>query len=78
MFPLANKIFLGNRQDIGSSGGSVYGLDLIGACAGALLVGTILIPVAGIPATCFMTAALNAAALFVSALSQKKGNRYDS
>jgi spermidine synthase len=71
LFPLANKIFLGKRRDAGSSGGAIYGLDLLGACAGALLVGTFMIPVAGIPATCFMTAALNAAAIFVSAVSRK-------
>jgi len=63
LFPLANKIFLGSRQDVGSSGGFNYGIDLLGACTGALLVGTFLVPVLGIPATCFLAAAVNAAVL---------------
>jgi len=78
LFPVANKAFLGPRQDVGSSGGSTYGLDLLGACAGAALVGTFLIPIIGIPATCFLTASVNAAALVVSACSKNDGSTNDS
>lgn len=72
LFPLANKIFLGGRRGIGASGGFTYGADLVGAFMGALLIGTFFIPILGIPATCYITVAVNAAALAVSAFSQKR------
>jgi len=57
-FPLANKIHLGSNQ-AARGAGVVYGLDLLGACSGALLTGVFLIPVLGINGSCWMIALLN-------------------
>ena len=44
---------------MGKTAGLIYGLDLLGACAGAFLAGAVLIPVLGILQTCLWAAALN-------------------
>ncbi|MDD5680043.1 MAG: fused MFS/spermidine synthase [Candidatus Omnitrophica bacterium] len=47
-FPLASKIVLGERKDVGKVAGWLYGTDLIGGMIGAVLISAILIPVLGI------------------------------
>ncbi|MEA3305436.1 MAG: fused MFS/spermidine synthase [Candidatus Omnitrophota bacterium] len=49
-FPLANKIILERKKGagVGKTAGFLYGVDLIGAMAGALLVSAILVPIIGI------------------------------
>jgi spermidine synthase len=58
-FYLANKIYLGERKDVASVSGLIYGVDLCGSCLGALLSGIFFIPLLGIPDTCLTLAALN-------------------
>ena len=62
-FTLANKVLLGRSNDIGKVGGISYGIDLFGSFFGALLTGVFLIPILGIPKTCFAVALINLAAL---------------
>jgi len=50
----------------------LYAMDLAGACLGALLAGTLLIPLLGIPATCWTMAGLSAASLGLLALSERR------
>ncbi len=65
-FPLANKLYLeGNNFAVGRSASLIYGLDLFGACLGAILVTIFLLPIIGIPMTCFLVAGLNIVALLV-------------
>lgn len=53
VFPLA----LGAEQgDVGRAAGRLYGADLAGGCLGALLGGTVFIPLLGIPQTCGVVA----------------------
>lgn len=59
-FPLANKICAANVEDAGKIAGLLYGVDLLGACAGALVTSAFFIPVFGIEATCYLTGLLNA------------------
>lgn len=66
VFTVAGAIAEESGRECGSSGGLLYGLDLIGSCIGALVTGTILVPILGIPGTCYSVAALNAAALAAS------------
>ncbi len=47
-FPIANKIILGRKPEVGKVAGSLYGTDMIGAMLGALLVATVFIPIIGI------------------------------
>ncbi len=64
-FPLANKLFIEQRGTKSVSAGMTYGLDLIGACIGALLVSIFLIPIIGIPNTCFEVCILNFVSLIL-------------
>ena len=58
-FPLANKLFLTGHETKITSAGITYGLDLIGSCLGAIVVSVFLIPIIGIPNTCFEVSILN-------------------
>ncbi len=62
-FPLANKIYLEDREQVGRVAGLSYGLDLLGACLGSFLAAAFLVPVLGIFQTCFMVALINLAVL---------------
>lgn len=61
-FPLALACgrWLGFSSD--ASAGLAYGVELVGACLGAVLAGTIWAPVLGIAACCLLAGGLNAAA----------------
>jgi spermidine synthase len=58
-FPLANKIWLKDSKDIGKTTGLLYGIDLLGSCAGGLISGIILIPILGILQTCAFLSVIN-------------------
>jgi len=61
-FPLAAALFVPEGESC-TGLGLLYALDLLGGCAGALLLGTWLIPVYGFERTAVLAALLNAAAL---------------
>jgi spermidine synthase len=58
-FPVANKICLESAQRVGQTAGMIYGLDLLGSCLGALLIGAVLVPALGVLRTCWWVAAMN-------------------
>jgi hypothetical protein len=58
-FPLATKIYLKYNPKIGRVAGVTYGVDLAGSCIGASLVSTFLVPIIGIPSTCYAIALLS-------------------
>jgi len=59
-FPLANKLYLEKTHSSNTYSASLtYGLDLFGSCLGAVLVTVFLLPIIGIPLTCFLVAGLN-------------------
>jgi spermidine synthase len=62
-FAIANKVLLGRRRDVATVGGLSYGIDLFGSFFGALLTGIFLIPILGIPNTCFAVALINLSVL---------------
>ena len=64
-FALVNKILLGKKEDAGKVGGLSYGIDLLGSFFGALLTGIFLIPILGIPKTCFAVALINLSILLL-------------
>jgi predicted membrane-bound spermidine synthase len=64
-FVVAAQIFLtdgDNRPALGT----LYGLDLLGGCAGALVLSTYLIPVFGFWKTAWLGAAINIAAALLA------------
>jgi spermidine synthase len=58
-FPLATKIYLKHKTRVGRVAGLTYGVDLLGSCAGAFLVSAFLVPIIGIPNTCFAVVLLS-------------------
>ena len=64
-FPVAAEIFLSDR--VGRSGlGALYAIDLLGGCAGALLLSSYLIPVFGFWPTAWLCAAINLAPMLLA------------
>jgi spermidine synthase len=57
-FPLVSKIFT-NRYPTGTVAGWVNGCDHLGACLGALLTGTVLVPVLGMYQSCLIAGTIN-------------------
>ena len=65
-FPIAAEIFL--REGRGRSNlGTLYAIDLLGGCAGALLLSTYLIPVFGFWRVAWLCAAVNLAPALLAA-----------
>jgi spermidine synthase len=58
-FPLASRIFFGNETDKSQNAGILYGLDLIGALLGALILSAFIIPLFGFYNTSILLAVLN-------------------
>jgi len=73
-FPLGNKIYLSGKSGVGQIGGLTYGIDLLGACLGAIIVSTFLIPILGIFQTCTAVGLLNLA-VFASLHLYKKNEK---
>jgi spermidine synthase len=55
-FPLASRL---GAEDTAATASRLYTADFAGACLGALLPSTLLIPLLGVPAVCLCIAALN-------------------
>jgi spermidine synthase len=55
------------------AGTALYATDLVGACAGALIAGLVLIPLLGVAATCGTVAALAACAALLTVATPIKG-----
>jgi len=59
-FPLASKIVhLRGRKNVSQTASLLYSSDLVGACIGAILVSTLLIPLLGITMVCLLIGMLN-------------------
>jgi len=58
-FPLAGRL---DNENTAATASRLYTADFVGACLGALLPSTLLIPLIGVPAVCLLIAALNAIA----------------
>ncbi|MFQ5952645.1 MAG: hypothetical protein ACE5JK_04475, partial [Candidatus Omnitrophota bacterium] len=70
-FPLANKIYLEHKGEMGRVAGLTYGVDLLGACLGSLLAAAFLVPVLGVFQTCFLVALINVIVLALLLISYK-------
>jgi spermidine synthase len=65
-FPIASRIFLDESRGIGRLG-TLYAVDLLGGCVGALVVSTYLIPVFGFWRTAALSAAISLAPALLAA-----------
>lgn len=70
-FPLATAcaVALNGRPE--KATGMVYGIELFGACAGAMLAGAVIAPVLGIAACCLFAGVANATAFGVLVISRR-------
>ena len=71
-FPIANAVYLGGANKSGGLG-TLYAVDLLGGCAGALLLSTYLIPVFGFWRTAWLCAAINLAPALLAARAALAG-----
>ena len=62
-FPLVNRVYPCDREEVGKTAGMVYGTDLLGSSVGALAAGFVLIPVLGVAGTLYFVAGFNLFAL---------------
>ncbi len=68
-FPLAGKIYLGEKRGIGSAAGILYGADLVGGWVAGICGGIILLPVVGLFNTCLVIIMLKLSSLFLLILT---------
>jgi spermidine synthase len=73
-FPLANRLLLQDRIGVGSTAGLIYGIELLGAFLGCLMVGLVFIPAVGILQTLFVLAVVNLMATIPLILSSWPAN----
>jgi predicted membrane-bound spermidine synthase len=69
-FPVATEIYLYDNDNARSGRsrlGTLYAIDLLGGCAGALLLSSYLIPVFGFWKTAWLSAAVNLAPALLAA-----------
>jgi spermidine synthase len=65
-FALVARLFAGlPGVETGTVAGALYGADLVGGCVGAVLTGVFLVPVFGIPQTCWAVAVVVLAGLIL-------------
>jgi len=72
-FPFASRVYFGAQREKRRGIGRLYALDLLGACLGAMLLSTFLIPVFGFFESALLVSAVNTAPclLLVSGLTGK-------
>jgi len=70
-FPLANRLYLRRTPSIHRVAGLLYGSDLLGSSAGAILVSTFIIPLLGIFPTLFLLSVLNIFSFIVISMSRE-------
>ena len=75
-FPIATEIYLNKDARSGRSPlGTLYAIDLMGGCAGALLLSSYLIPVFGFWKTAWLSAAVNLAPALLAARASLEAKR---
>lgn len=72
-FPLASRIYFSSMKDSPRSPGALYGLDLVGACLGAVVLSAYLFPVFGFLKTALLMAVGNLAPAALAALAARSG-----
>jgi spermidine synthase len=67
-FPVATRIFYSNSHQEASGPGTLYALDLAGACVGAVVLSSYLVPVFGFRETAWLMAVVNLAPAVLAGL----------
>jgi spermidine synthase len=66
-FPVASRLWLVSRGEVGGTAGALYASDLVGAFLGAVILSVILIPVLGVLQTCVVAVLLKSGSLLLVA-----------
>lgn len=74
-FPLANRLYLRTGRSIERVAGFLYGVDLIGSSAGALVTSAFLIPILGIFPTLILLSTLNLCSMILLIMSRELPSR---
>jgi spermidine synthase len=77
-FPLANRLLIHDQKQVGRSAGLIYGVDLLGSFLGCLLVGLVLIPLAGILQSLVILALINLSAILPLTIWRMAAGKSDS
>ena len=75
-FPVASRVFFFSSKQQSSGYGTLYALDLLGACAGAVLLSVYWIPVFGFLRTAWLIAVVNLAAILLAVVSAVAGKAH--
>ncbi|MCL5981013.1 MAG: fused MFS/spermidine synthase [Firmicutes bacterium] len=70
-FPLSAACYLTLSRQAEKSAGTAYGVELLGACIGAVLASVVLVPIFGIMASCLFAGMANGSALIVLLISRR-------
>ncbi len=66
-FPLANELYLKDKEDLGGTAGTLYAADLAGGWLGGIVGGVVLLPVLGLAGSCVVVALLKTSSLVILA-----------
>lgn len=69
-FPICSELYFSGRRKERTGLGSVYAFDLVGACIGAIIFSTFLIPLFGFMKTALLMAAVNITPVFLVSISR--------
>jgi spermidine synthase len=73
-FPLASKIYLGQKESVGETAGVLYGADLFGGWLAGILGGIILLPILGFFNSCMVMVLLKLSSLLLILTRIQKGS----
>ena len=71
-FPLAGKIYLEKKQEVGSATGILYGADLLGGWFAGMLGGIVFLPVLGVWNTCLVIVIFKLSSLLLLIFTRPK------
>jgi spermidine synthase len=70
-FPLASKIYMKGKENVGETAGALYGADLIGGWVAGILGGIVFLPVLGLLNTCLVMVMLKLSSLVLLKVNNK-------
>jgi spermidine synthase len=71
-FPLASKMYLGAKKEVGSVAGLLYFSDLLGGCVAGILGAVIFLPVLGLFSTCMVIIMVKLSSLILVGIFGKR------
>jgi spermidine synthase len=70
-FPLASRLYIGKREEVGSATGVLYAADLLGGWAAGILGGIVFLPILGLLNTCLVIVLLKVSSILLLAINRR-------